>query len=678
MSTINANKPTGSALFNYLPGTIAAPGIGFMNIGGVSGAFFQVSHELFPRIITKSLANRLYTAEFDDSIVDTVWWANTRYRGCKTTAKNGINTYTGASTVGGIGFMTIGNNGALPQNQSKNNVVFQVGSTTPDVVLYEGDQTFGLNPTLQNETTALYIANTVIGGKESNEFADLQNHSYIGIQKILIVNIETDTVDVISREQEEFQVFHRFITNDLPTGGSFNMRVLDDSIGTKLKQSYFCKMNKGWLLKSFEYRHAGEPENGVLSGDHAEDHLTTNNAIYFYRDGTQKEQLYDAQNGQFRSVVNSNPVNQSPISGARLRYANINLHAGAANGFGDIFQNQHIGPSFTSSSIHSNKYTRQFYSGAFGVIENRWTGTTYAERLKNSDLGQASRFIGINCLDFLKANNADVSVPIEEKTELHVTFLEGVKDFSISISGSGTPGNYSYNESANDERSIGTFEVDQNQTSLDIGDHCHSFLPQTHEIIFKSAGDGRFMPVLDTFEDEIDNSYLEYTGSFLTFEQKQALITTGNDFAGCASVGQDDSGRKLQPGVNLNRTEKMRVFLQGGALGAVGFEGDFSSSLGDYGESISGSMTVDNYYGGYVDSKGSGSLEWQLSFLDKDHVIIANVDKDEELFDGIGTKGVLLVPEHTHPRVKRNLEIYLQKAGLIDSAPGGITKIAVE
>jgi len=67
-----------------------------------------------------------------------------------------------------------------------------------------------------------------------------------------------------------------------------------------------------------------------------------------------------------------------------------------------------------------------------------------------------------------------------------------------------------------------------------------------------------------------------------------------------------------------------------------------------------------------------------LSFLDKDHVIIANIDKDEELFDGIGTKGVVIIPQFTHPRVRRNLDLYLQRAGLIDDAPGGITNVLYE
>ena len=101
------------------------------------------------------------------------------------------------------------------------------------------------------------------------------------------------------------------------------------------------------------------------------------------------------------------------------------------------------------------------------------------------------------------------------------------------------------------------------------------------------------------------------------------------------------------------------VYIQGGALGAVGFEQALTASDSDAFNSISGSMTADNYY--------SGSLNWELSFLDKDHTIIANVDKDADLFDGIGSKGVVIIPQHVTTTVSFNIEYYLLKAGIIES-----------
>ena len=68
------------------------------------------------------------------------------------------------------------------------------------------------------------------------------------------------------------------------------MKVLDESIGTKLRQKYYCKMNKGWLLKTFDFVHAGEFHGARVAK--GEDHLDTNNSMYFYRDGDEQRNQY--------------------------------------------------------------------------------------------------------------------------------------------------------------------------------------------------------------------------------------------------------------------------------------------------------------------------------------------------------------------------------------------------
>ena len=55
----------------------------------------------------------------------------------------------------------------------------------------------------------------------------------------------------------------------------------------------------------------------------------------------------------------------------------------------------------------------------------------------------------------------------------------------------------------------------------------------------------------------------------------------------------------------------------------------------------------------------------QLSVLREEATLIVDLDKESELFDGIGDKGFVVVPEQTHQRVKDNLEFYLEKAGLV-------------
>ena len=56
----------------------------------------------------------------------------------------------------------------------------------------------------------------------------------------------------------------------------------------------------------------------------------------------------------------------------------------------------------------------------------------------------------------------------------------------------------------------------------------------------------------------------------------------------------------------------------------------------------------------------------QLSVLRDEPTVIINLNKPSELFDGIGEKGFVIVPEDAHQKVRDNLDFYLEKAGLID------------
>ena len=53
----------------------------------------------------------------------------------------------------------------------------------------------------------------------------------------------------------------------------------------------------------------------------------------------------------------------------------------------------------------------------------------------------------------------------------------------------------------------------------------------------------------------------------------------------------------------------------------------------------------------------------QLSVLRKKPTLIIDLDKTNELPNGIGSKGFVLIPEHTHPTIKANLDEILTKAG---------------
>ena len=187
-------------------------------------------------------AGNFFEAEFDDALVHQAHWKNPRWAGCKLTGRK-INEYNGTDPF--IDKINTSSADYLAK--------FIPSSSTESV--WGGDITYGLNPVINKETTAIYIANTVVGGTENpKRYATLEGHSYVGVNKILIVNKEDRTVKVIDRETEPYDSFHRFITQDFPTGTKLNIKVLDESIQSDLEAgNYSVRMNKGWLLSTFKY-----------------------------------------------------------------------------------------------------------------------------------------------------------------------------------------------------------------------------------------------------------------------------------------------------------------------------------------------------------------------------------------------------------------------------------------
>tara|TARA_A100001201_G_scaffold1652_2_gene4245 strand:- start:4908 stop:6842 length:1935 start_codon:yes stop_codon:yes gene_type:complete len=611
-------------------------------------------------LVTHSFDERqIGVVEFDDALVDQTPWKNPRYDGSKLTTKKINNVVT---PLEGIGNVEIGD-------------TFIIGS---DYTSHKNDLYQDL-PVVTNKTTAIYLANTVIGGNEDDQFATIKGHSYVGINKILIVNLADDTVQVLDKAVEPFEAFNRFITNDFPAGTSVNVKVLDESISSNLKGKHHVKMNKGYLLKSFTYQFAGE-----FSGSGAENVLTENNSLYLYEGGELEKAII-----QTGSIDSHDEIQQS--NHLRFRYAvgsffEGNDNSGHHQSGGHGWSMNRYGPSYASSSIHENKFTQQYYTGSFGIINNNFdtTNTNAAAQLKQSALGSASVFLGIDSLNFLAQNNADPNLTPQEKTEIHITFFQGTKDFTKGVSQS---------ISKNDERSISTFEVDQAQDQLALGDACNGFLPTTHELKFKGTGLGsiansRFKPLTFGFEERLNNGYLQ-SSSLLFYTASNpntdgcVPITSSLEGGGLSASGYGHhSSSKMMHGIVVDRLEEMTYYVQGGALGEIGRFGCTTASEANYsrllinerdrefqqqggnlvnleGPSGNEAMNIDNFY--------SGSFHYEMSFLDKDHTLIIDIDKEAELFNGIGNLGVALIPEQLITDVRFNLEYYLNKAGILES-----------
>ena len=171
-----------------------------------------------------------YSVEFNDSVLDLEGWKNPRFEGSKLTG-NSINTFT------------------------------------------QGDVTYGKNPVIENKVVALYFGTTIIGGDsgidgaEEAAYVKLIGHSYVSIDKILLIDINTDEVELIDRQNTGKEAFKRFVDKDLPEGSIINFKLLDKSIDNALKLKHSVKFNRGSLQRIYNYTANNNGyEDGVFGG----------------------------------------------------------------------------------------------------------------------------------------------------------------------------------------------------------------------------------------------------------------------------------------------------------------------------------------------------------------------------------------------------------------------------
>tara|TARA_R110001592_G_scaffold186951_1_gene431429 strand:- start:4189 stop:5025 length:837 start_codon:yes stop_codon:yes gene_type:complete len=144
-------------------------------------------------------------------------------------------------------------------------------------VFTAGDITYGKLPVVENKIAALYVGTTVIGGDDEDPSrTSILGHSYVTIDRILLINIETDEVQIINRQSiidvntgtvGEEKAFKRYITRDFNEGSEVNIRLIDKTVQNSLKTSHRVKFNRGSLMKLYEYTANDEGhEDGVFGG----------------------------------------------------------------------------------------------------------------------------------------------------------------------------------------------------------------------------------------------------------------------------------------------------------------------------------------------------------------------------------------------------------------------------
>ncbi len=176
-----------------------------------------------------------YNVGFDDSLIDMASWKNSRYNGSKLTGTR-INFYTEG----------------------------------------DGPYPFGLKPIIENKVCALFVGSSILTGDADNtgdHLTEIKNHSYVTIDTILLINVETNKVEKISHEQfneteEKKTSFRRFIHESFPEGSKIVTKIINNIDSKLLKESHRVKFNQGLLMKLYSYtaNTGSNQDDGVFGG----------------------------------------------------------------------------------------------------------------------------------------------------------------------------------------------------------------------------------------------------------------------------------------------------------------------------------------------------------------------------------------------------------------------------
>jgi len=191
--------------------------------------------------------SKSFDVEFNDSVLDLQGWKNPRTEGSKLIGKY-INYYN------------------------------------------EGDYTYGKNPVAENKIAALYLGNTIIGGDDEDASrVSISGHSYVSVDRVLIIDLENDDVEIIDRINMNATAFRRMVQRDLPEFSRVNVKLLDFSTQNNIKSQHYVKFNQGTLMRIYDYNaNTNGFEDGVFGGFGIRENKTdpSNQEVEWYGSGS--------------------------------------------------------------------------------------------------------------------------------------------------------------------------------------------------------------------------------------------------------------------------------------------------------------------------------------------------------------------------------------------------------
>ena len=169
-------------------------------------------------------------------------------------------------------------------------------------------------------------------------------------------------------------------------------------------------------------------------------------------------------------------------------------------------------------------------------------------------------------------------------------------------------------------------------------------------VTFESGGLGNVLTIDQTGMESLGT--VELRG--LSGEQYKTITDDFNNsvFPGIPTVGRD---RFVRTTIEASGS-KSHILTSFNFISDDGID-----SLGNVGVSTTSQTADIKMSGSYYFPHSS----YQLSCLREDIVLIADLDKETELPDGVGDEGFVLVPKDLHKNIKSNLEFYMARCGLI-------------
>jgi len=469
-----------------------------------------------------------YIVEFDDSVLDYDGWKKPRYEGSK---------LTGAQT-----------------NQ-----------------FTEGDITYGKNAVVSNKQACLFIGNTLIGQGEQDDVVELEYHSYAQINRLLLIDTETDDVTIVERSAENKEAFNRFITSNLPEGGSCNFKLLDFSIQTNLKQDYNIKYNRGLFMRIYTYTPNTDGHEDFVFG------------------GT-------------------NISKKSPSAGSQNLIGTSTEGEPGMFGVGLIFQ---VGSSFQSASLYQSAS-----KGEPGIHTQTPFPSELSEYTDAQVINGIDTFVPTGTTSPRDEFATPSSVTLQQFYNEWVfqDILEGNNNYFVTFEKGGkSPQN-------NKLESIGTTEITHPQVNSSYNPNVNNsqtnFLEPTELTGMNS-------------NDQINRNHGRLATTSLRGNRFfQARFQAGNSAAG----------------VSIAPT-KILTISASKSYNAV----SLTTATARYDAAF--------YY---------PFTHYQLSVLRESPTVILDVDKETELFNGIGERGFVIVSNLLEQSIRDNIDFYLEKAGLIE------------